>query len=186
VILVAHSFSGVIAARVAAKLPDQVAQLVFVAASVPPEGRSVLDTFTPPKRLVIRALLRLQAWSLPPPRALLRRALRRTLCNDLDEVTTQVVLERFVPAEAPALFLEPMSYAGMPDVPCAYIKLLRDRSSLPTRVQERMAATFASTQLLTLDAGHTAMLSRPRELAQQLNLIADGVAARVLDHTAVL
>jgi len=97
--------------------------------------------------------------------------MRKTLCNDMDEATVQQVLAGGKNPEPPAIFYEPVSRLQMPSVPCTYIKLLQDQGILPPSKQEEMAANIGA-QVLTLNTGHTAMLSRPHELAKLLNSIA--------------
>jgi pimeloyl-ACP methyl ester carboxylesterase len=64
VILVAHSIGGVIAPVVATLLPDRVVQMVFVGATIPPEGRSAISVFRPSERFGMAVWLRLKAWNL--------------------------------------------------------------------------------------------------------------------------
>lgn len=172
VILVAHSIGGVIAPAVATLLPDRVKQIVFVGATIPSEGRSAISVFPSSARFAMNMWLWLTNWNMT---SLIERAMeadmRKSLCNDLDEATTQQVLAGGKHAEPPAIFRDRVSRLNMPAVPCTYIKLLQDHSVLPSAKQDEMAANIGAT-VLTLDTGHTAMLSRPQELAQLLNVIA--------------
>lgn len=45
VVLVGHSYSGIVAGQVADRAPDRVAHTVFVEAFLPHDGRSMLDAF---------------------------------------------------------------------------------------------------------------------------------------------
>jgi pimeloyl-ACP methyl ester carboxylesterase len=172
VILVAHSISGVLAPVVATLLPQRVVHIVFVGANIPQEGKSAISIFSPSQRFGIALWLRLMAWKIPFMNKAVEDDMRKTLCNDMDEVTVQQVLAGGKHPEPPAMFYEPVSRLQMPSVPCTYIKLLQDRGILLPSRQEEMAANIGA-QILTLNTGHTAMLSRPHELAKLLNSIAN-------------
>jgi pimeloyl-ACP methyl ester carboxylesterase len=172
VILVAHSIGGVLAPVVATLLPQRVAHIVFIGANIPPEGESAISIFSPSQRFGIAMWLRLMAWKISFMNKAVEEDMRKTLCNDMDEETVQQVLAGGKHSEPPAIFYEPVSRLQMPSVPCTYIKLLQDQGLLPPSKQEEMAANIGA-QVLTLNTGHTAMLSRPHELAKLLNSIAD-------------
>lgn len=174
VILVTHSIGGILAPPVAELLPQRVAHLVFVGANIPPEGSSAISIFRPSERFGIAVWLRLTAWKISFMNKAIEEDMRKTLCNDMDEKTVQQVLEGGKHPEPPALFYEPVSRLQMPSVPCTYIKLLQDQGLLPPSKQDEMAANIGA-KVLTLNTGHTAMLSRPDELATLLNGIASEV-----------
>ena len=67
------------------------------------------------------------------------------------------------------------------ETPATYIKLLRDQSVSPES-QDRMIETLGAPEVLELDAGHDAMVSRPAELAALLDRIA---AEESKDRSAV-
>jgi pimeloyl-ACP methyl ester carboxylesterase len=171
VILVAHAIGGVLAPQIARRLPGRVAHIVFVGAAIPPDGAAAIGLYPLRERLRLSLALRLMARGLRPPAALADRRLRQTICNDLDEATTRLVLQGGKNAEPPALFFERVSRAGLPPMPATYVKLLRDQGSLPPYRQDEMAAN-AGAPVFPLDAAHTPMLSRPRALATLLNGLA--------------
>lgn len=166
VVLVGHSLAGITLPRVADRVPERIAHLVFVSCTVPPEGSCVLDVVAPE----VRALS-------PIPTAasgnatLGEAAAREMFCNDMSEEETRFVLQRLV-AEASRPLLEPMDLRGLRrPIPRSYVKLLRDRS-VPPADQDRMIATIGGgCRALVLDAGHDAMISQPRALAALLNRI---------------
>ncbi|MBW4522396.1 MAG: alpha/beta hydrolase [Scytolyngbya sp. HA4215-MV1] len=177
VILVAHSIGGILAPTVATLLPQRVVHIIFVGANIPPEGSSAISIFRPSERFGIAVWLRLMAWNLSFMNPAVEEDMRKTLCNDLDEATIQQVLAGGKHPEPPALFYEPVSRLQMPSVPCTYIKLLQDQGLLPPSKQDEMAANIGA-QILTLNTGHTAMLSRPYELSKLLNGIASEITAK--------
>jgi pimeloyl-ACP methyl ester carboxylesterase len=168
-VLVGHSLGGVLVPEVARRLSDRVAGLAFVGALVPADGERGFDLQTPFQRLLIRFLGAVRPRGVKPPAS----ALRKELCNDLDDPATAAVVERFEPVpEAPRLYRDRVSWDGVPGVPRHYVQLLRDESVPPAR-QERMAAAIGA-ELATMETGHLPMLSRPAELAAILSRVASG------------
>ena len=168
VILVAHSFSGILLPTLARKLGDRVAAVVLVGADVPEEGRGWVDLRPPAQRIFLRLLYRLRPSGALSPRG----SNRKTLANDLDEQTTAMFLDRRVP-EAPRFLLDPVSPATIPAaIPRHYLRLLQDRS-LSEAARERMIGRLPGAQVHDLGSGHLPMLSRPDELAAILDEIAE-------------
>ncbi len=176
VILVAHSIGGILAPPVAELLPQRVAHIVFLGANIPPEGSAAISIFRPSERFGIAVWLRLMAWNISFMNQAVEDDMRKTLCNDMDEATVQQVLAGGKNPEPPAIFYEPVSRLQMPSVPCTYIKLLQDQGILPPSKQDEMAANIGA-KVVTLNTGHTALLSRPHELAELLNGIASDITA---------
>lgn len=185
VILVTHSYSGVLAHPIAARLPDQIAHLVFVAAVVPPPGKRAVDTYKRSDRWLVRLGLGLQRWGIPLPRELVRHTIRRSLLNDMDAAAVRWTLGRYSTSTIPALFFERTDSTTPPRVPTTYIKLLQDCGALPPKAQDSIIATLGTPAVLTLDTGHAAMLSRPSELAALLNIIANRVDSTTLKFEAL-
>lgn len=171
-ILVGHSMAGLILPGMAARLARRTAHLVFVAASIPPEGQSLVDTLP----LVARAATRRAVKRAEGPiRAMPRRLIRALFCNDMTREQQTRVIENFVP-EAPAALLEPASRNSMPKLPTTYIRFSRDRSVRP-RTALRMVDNLGGADVIDLDAGHDGMITQPAAVARVLNQVADQVRA---------
>jgi hypothetical protein len=145
-----------------------VSQMVFVSANVPPEEGTVLDVLP-------IDLVGFLTWQLGPKDQLFWRWQRRTLCNDCDDRTWAFVkqhydltwntLYSFSPNPA---HREHISRLGLPaSIPRTYVKLLRDRA-LPPQWQDKAAANI-DAKVVTLDTGHMAPLTHPKEVAKILN-----------------
>jgi pimeloyl-ACP methyl ester carboxylesterase len=93
-------------------------------------------------------------------------------CNDMDAEQTAWTLSRMVP-EALGIVNEPVDLDGAVGtaVPVTYVRLLRDASLVP-EAQTRMATNLGDVEIVDLDAGHMAMVSRPEALAEILNAYA--------------
>lgn len=167
VILVAHSFSGVLVPPVVDRVPDRIAAVVFVGATVPEEGRSWADLQPAAQRLALRLLYRLRPDGMLSPAG----QNRKQLCNDLDEDTTEWFLEHRVP-EAPGLLLDAVSPAALPsELPCHYVRLARDQSTT-IAARDRSIDRLENVTVHDLDTGHLPMLSQPASLAALLERIA--------------
>lgn len=163
VVLVGHSLAGLVVPQVASRLGDRVRLVVLIAAAVAPDGGTLLDDLPWPMRVTARRAVR--RW---PSAGFSARAARWMFCNDMDDEQTRFVLDRLVP-DAAHLVVEPVPRPRLPDgLRLAYVKLLRDRCVRP-RQADRMVANLGDAEVVTLDAGHDAMVSRPRELAAILN-----------------
>ena len=139
--------------------------VVFVAAAVPPNGGAYLSIMPPVRRILLRTVLRLTGGHSRPPRSMVLK----TYCNDLDQDSADLVVERIVP-EAPRLFAQPLRCRpAIPPCPKTYVKLLNDHSDLTPQRQDQMIVNLAATQVDTLPTGHLPMLSQPGQLAGLLN-----------------
>lgn len=168
IVLVGHSLAGITLPRVAEQIPERLRRMIFVSCSVPPDGGSVIDILTPEVRpLAEQGLREKQATVLPEAVA------REMFCSDMNEEQARFVLDRLVP-EAWGPMLEPCSLAGLSlGVPATYVKLLHD-TVIPPDLQDAMIAHMGEIEVVELEAGHDAMVSRPEGLAVLLNRIAAG------------
>ncbi len=161
VTLVAHSVTGALALHLAARPDTKITSLVLVGAVVPPPGAAYVDTLPWLPRAILKTLYFFKPNGVKPPPKLLRRA----LCNDLDEATTEAVTARSV-IEIPALFLDPADWRHLPaGTRRTYVKLLEDTSDLTPALQDRMAARLGKVETVCLKTGHLPMLSQPEEMA---------------------
>jgi pimeloyl-ACP methyl ester carboxylesterase len=73
VVLVGHSYAGIVVTAAADRQPDRVAQLVLIDAAVPRAGRSLFDDVPPPFRAAVEAGVAAYdglRWPMPPPEVL--------------------------------------------------------------------------------------------------------------------
>jgi hypothetical protein len=91
-------------------------------------------------------------------------------CNDMDEDQVASTLSRMVP-ESVGVLSEPSDLTGLRQpIPRTYIRLLRD-ASISLEVQNQMIENLGQADVVDLDAGHMAMISRPRDLADIINAL---------------
>ena len=164
VVLVGHSMAGLTIPPVLERIAERVASVVFVSCVLPREGQSALDAIAIPEAERPRS----------PADMLTEERAREMFCNDLDEAQTRFVLERLCP-ESVGVMNEPARGAGLRlPVPRSYVKLLRDQALAPEIQDESIRNAGPGCAVYELDAGHNAMISRPRELAAILNRVAGG------------
>jgi pimeloyl-ACP methyl ester carboxylesterase len=175
-VLVGHSMAGITIPEVARRIPDRVAHLVFVSASIPPEGGAIVDTLPAElQEIMAESIAHAGAGEV----GMLDEATTRFMfCNDMDEEQTRFVLEHLCP-ESTQLIGERVSRAGIPpSLPKTFVRLSHDQS-LPPDTQSMMIANLEASPggevaVVELDSGHDVMISHPRELAAVVNRIAAG------------
>jgi len=151
---------GLTISEIARRDPNRVEQLVYVSCIVPREGQSAMEALP----VVLLETM---------PDAV------EMFCNDMDEDQTRFVLEN-LGTEAGQILHECSVRSGMPaELPKTFVRLLRDQS-LPlidqgVYVQNLRDCPGGDVDVITIDAGHLVMISRPKELAEVLNLIAVAV-----------
>ncbi len=173
-VLVGHSMGGLTISEVAGRVPDRVEHLVYVSCMVPPDGASAIDALPEDLRDMTRdAVEEARRGGANPIGGLDEATTRLMFCNDMDDEQTRYVLDR-TGTEAAVVLAEPVSRAGIPaDLPKTFVKLLRDQS-LPPDHQDMLAQNLRDSpggdvDVVTIDAGHDVMISRPKELADVLN-----------------
>jgi pimeloyl-ACP methyl ester carboxylesterase len=175
VILVGHSAAGTSLPGVALRIPERLRRLVFVSCMVPDDGTSAHDTLSKYLAPEVGEQARVnaerrttQAGSDAAP--LDMEVARRWFANDMDEEQTQFMLSRLVPEPLGTLD-QPVDLSGVAAVPRTWVRLSRDAVLVP-ELQDHFIANIGGAEVVELDAGHMAMISRPRELAEILNAIA--------------
>jgi pimeloyl-ACP methyl ester carboxylesterase len=165
-VLVGHSLAGITLPRVLERIAPRVAHAVFVSCCIPRGGQTVFEALAADGRADLEAPVD------PSGAASIDRAAARAwFCSDMDEAQTRFVLERLVP-EAVGPMREPVRLAGLrAPVPRSYVKLLADAVLSPAMQDGFAANAGPGCRIRPLDAGHDAMVSRPRELAAILNEI---------------
>ncbi len=192
-VLVAHSRNGIVISEAAERRPGRIAGLVYLAAYLVPNGRSMMDyaihdteslvvqnvalgldrKYLPALIRAFRSpfLRRLGSRLLPlglQTHALKPSAYREALYHDCaDEITAlaNVLLEPEPNwAGFTPLRLSEESYGRVPKV---YVECLRDRA-VTLELQSRMQADSPCERVLSLDSGHSPFFSQPERLVETL------------------
>jgi pimeloyl-ACP methyl ester carboxylesterase len=172
VVLVGHSSGGYVIPGVAARLGEhpnvRLRSLIFVAATVPAEGRRPVDYL----REDLREL------AINHHEQVLDGARGHTLGGLRDgepPVDTALEIVENGPRmglEAPAPLLAEFRWAGFPSaVPRYFVRCLMDKV-IPPELADTMIANMGGATVVDLEAGHRAFDSHPQQLASIIDRIA--------------
>jgi pimeloyl-ACP methyl ester carboxylesterase len=150
VILVGHSLAGITIPLVAARVPDRMRRLVYLSTSNPVPGQTLNQLMQHP----------LSPFSLGAD-------FKEMFCNDLDAESREWLLSR-LENEPLGPMDEPMPAVTLPEsMASTYILLEQDQALVPG-FQREQAVNAGVDEVVTLDAGHSAFVSKPAELARLL------------------
>ncbi len=172
IVLVAHSSGGYVIPGVATRLwagsGVTVRSLVFVAATVPAEGKKPVDYLRED----------LHALAVGSKDAVVESARGRTLGGlrpGEESIPTALEIVENGPRmglEAPGPLFEPFSWSGFPaQLPRTFVRCLRD-SVIPPALADVMVQNMGGASVVDLDAGHRAFATHPSELASVIDRIA--------------
>jgi pimeloyl-ACP methyl ester carboxylesterase len=162
VVVVGHSMAGLTVPGVVTRLgPERVRRMILIAASVPPQGRSILDTVNGPLGWYASRAARRGTPSPPMPKLLARRS----FCNGMTAEQRAFTLAR-LHGESTRVTAEPADRSDLPrSVPRSWILTLRDQAQSPSVQRRSIEALGGVDEVVELDTCHNAMISAPGELA---------------------
>ncbi len=170
VTLVGHSMAGLTLPGVADAVPDRLRRLVFVSCSVPPHGTALSEVLGGLGPAVAEIADQVGEAAIDGQGVLHPDIARVMFCNDMDQDQTASTLARMVP-EAGSVLSEPTDLTGLRrPIPRTYVRLTQD-AAIVMDTQDQMIANIPGAEVVDLDAGHMAMISRPAELAAVLAAI---------------
>ena len=171
IVIVAHSMGALTVPGISARLGRQrIAATVLVAALLPPDGASVLDTLRGPTRWVVARQSREGLPRHPPHPAVARWM----FCNGMTAPQREFVLAQLC-HESSRLDREPVHSAGLLDPDrTAWVLPRRDRTVRP-RTQQTTIRRLGIDDVTEIDAGHDVMVSHPQLLASILQHHAEPV-----------
>jgi pimeloyl-ACP methyl ester carboxylesterase len=171
-ILVGHSMGGIIATQAAARDPQHVAALVYVAAFWPGDGQSLLELTRLPEGAGDQVQANIVVTEAPPVAVMSAAASK----DALYECCTDDIAEWAIARHSP----QPLAPMGTPvSIPSGaldgidkyYVQCARDRA-IPLSLQQRMIAENECAGVFELDTDHTPHLSATNALAGALGAIA--------------
>jgi pimeloyl-ACP methyl ester carboxylesterase len=166
-ILVANSMGGIVISEAAARRPDRVKRLVYVAAFLPGDGQSLTDLTGLPEGaddLVQKTIV----VSGDPPVG----TLPETTCQASNQDCSREVMDWAVDRTGSQAILpltQPVSLnPEFERIPRTYVVCTRDRI-VPPPLQRRLVRDRKVTDVVEMDAGHHPQLSKIDELAGVLH-----------------
>ncbi len=174
-VLVGHSMGGMAITQAAAKCPEQVARLVYVAAFLPSDGQSLIDLTELPEAAGDAVQENLVVDGDPPVATMPPDAAREALFHCCDDEQAAWAMSRRGP-QAVAPFTHPVRLVGpgsgaFTALPRAYVTCLQDRAVRPA-LQRRMLEAAGCDPVIELDTDHCPWVSRVDELVTALDRLA--------------
>jgi pimeloyl-ACP methyl ester carboxylesterase len=160
-VLVGHSYAGVVITEASAG-NDKVSHLVYVCAILPQEGESTLALMgqdPTPSKLGAAVRVTEDGLSTVDP-----DGAKDELFNDVSQEHADPIIAG-LGTHRMSVFGEAPTQLGWKEHPSTYIVTTEDRIFSP-ELQRRMATS--ATGVVSVDAGHVPLLSRPAELADAI------------------
>jgi pimeloyl-ACP methyl ester carboxylesterase len=166
VVLVGHSRGGIVVSAVAERIPQRIACLVYLAAFLPPDGKSLNDLVGPPTPQSVDAFVFAGdgvSASIAPGKA---PALFYNTTSDPvgQEASRRLTAEPLVGLTTP-VHTSPERFGT---VRRAYIECLKD-NAIAIDVQRAMQRQLPCDPVITLDTDHSPFYSAPDALADALD-----------------
>lgn len=163
VILVGHSYAGMVISLLAERERARIRRLVYLDAFVPEDGRCVVDYLLPLERREALVKVGAETGFVPPVPA---TALGVTDAADLAWINARVVRQPFATFNEPARLVAPAGAAS----PRTYIACTAPASGSFGQFADKVRSD-PSWQFKELRTGHNAMLTAPQALAKALLLM---------------
>jgi pimeloyl-ACP methyl ester carboxylesterase len=172
VTLVGHSMGGIAITQAAARCPERIARLVYVAAFLPADGQSLADLAGLPEGAGDGVQANMVVEGEPPVATMPQGAARKVFYAECAPSQATWALER-LRGQPLAPFVTPVALGGANgDRPAAaYVVAARDRA-VPSALQRRMAREGGAGDVVEIDTDHSPFLSRTGELAALLERFA--------------
>jgi pimeloyl-ACP methyl ester carboxylesterase len=166
VVLVGHSYAGLVISSVANRIPDRIAHLVYLDAMVPEDGESAADVMSASQKLIDRALQSESGWripplpEMPPPFGLFG-------VTDPDDIAWL----RTTLADQPVRCLQQpvrLDNPAVRTIPRTHIHCTVKPNGFDRRPVPPIQPNGTPAQVWELPTGHDCMITMPAELAELL------------------
>ncbi|GAA1539344.1 alpha/beta hydrolase [Kribbella lupini] len=166
VVLVGHSYAGLVISSVANQLPDRIAELVYLDAMVPEDGESAVDVLPVTQVMIDLATSSGSGWRVPPMPEL-PAPLGLFGVTDPDDVAWL----RTMLSDQPVRCLQQPVRLDNPDVhkiPRTHIHCTVKPEGFERRPVPAVQPDGSPSQVWELATGHDCMITAPGELAELL------------------
>jgi pimeloyl-ACP methyl ester carboxylesterase len=177
-LLVGQSMGGMAITQAAARTPQHVAALVYVAAFAPQDGQSLIELTQLPEAAGDQVQANLVVEGDPPVARMPVQAAPQALYHCAEPERAQWAARQLGPQPV-AAFAQPFRVGDHAEafakLPRAYITCLQDRAIMPA-MQRRMYTLAGCDPVIEIDTDHSPWLSRPDELLAALERVATELA----------
>ncbi|MGC5561810.1 alpha/beta fold hydrolase [Streptomyces sp. FR-108] len=167
VVLVGHSYAGMVISGVANRVPERISRLVYLDAMVPTHGENAIDVMPLTQVMIDGAAGNAQPWRIPPlPEFAAPIGLFGV--TDPDDIAW---LKGTLTDESVLCFRQPveMDNPAQAAVPRTHILCVGNApEGVTRRPVPELQPNGEPSHVLTLDTGHDAMITRPAELTALL------------------
>jgi len=166
VILVGHSQAGMHLPEMAEFAPGLFRKLVFVTCSAPLPGVTTIEQMGNCRHGEKEDEV---GWPVDPESSTMEERFRAMFCNDMDDEAAWTFIGRLGEDMWPMCCYSHKDWRRdhLAEMPVTYVKCLHDMSLTP-EWQDRFAQRLHADRIVTIDAGHQAMNTKPEELAAVL------------------
>jgi pimeloyl-ACP methyl ester carboxylesterase len=171
-VLVGHSMGGIAITEAAARAPDRVAAMIYLAAFLPEDGQSLKGLTELPEGADDQIQANMVVEGDPPVATLPEEVSREARYNGCgDEMIAWALSHQRPQPLAPMLTPVSIPEGALDGIPRHYVRTLQDRS-LPPALQQRMLEAAGLERGVELDTGHNPQMSMTAELADALDRLA--------------
>lgn len=162
IVLIGHSYGGMVATGVADRARDRIAQLIYLDAFVPQNGQACLDLIPPePRRRMLESVQAGDGWRVPP----------NPLPPDTMEADLKWIAERRLP-QSIKCFEMPLQFRnGDLTLPRSYVYCTRVASVDFFRPFAERAKSEPGWRYHEIDASHSPFITAPETLTAVLGKI---------------
>jgi pimeloyl-ACP methyl ester carboxylesterase len=167
IVLVGHSYAGMVISGAANRIPERLSRLVYLDAMVPAHGENAIDVMPLTKVMIDGAAGSAQPWRIPPLPEL-AAPLGLFGVTDPDDIAW---LRGTLTDESVLCFQQPveMDNPAQAAVPRTHILCVgNEPEGVTRRPVPALQPNGELSHVHTLDTGHDAMITRPAELAALL------------------
>lgn len=167
-VLVGHSMGGIVVTQAASRCPDQVAQLVYVAAFLPGDGQSLVELTGLPEGQGDGVQDNMVVTGEPPVASLSAAAAREVFYGCATDEQAAWGLSH-LGGQPVAPFVTPVSLTpAVDEIPRNYVLCTADRSIMPT-LQRRMISERPCADVVEIDTDHSPWVSAVTPLVEALD-----------------
>lgn len=164
VILVGHSFGGMVISQAAEYRPDKIDRLVYLSALLPQNGQAALHIQSPDPAVLQYLITNTQeGWMFYK-----EEAIPGIFYNDCSAEDTAAAMARLkVEPLLPLTQAVTLTDANFGRVPRCYIFCKQDHALVPA-LQQKLVEQTPCERVFSLDTGHSPFFSQPADLAEIL------------------